>query len=186
MILKKCILTNKCLCLFWCLILTSFMYTTDDYCKISDHIVRNYIKEFAIPRRLILTSQGGAMMDDIQEISLSFVSFDALNIDQARILYVDMMEELLHRINCHENIRFYLHNYPFLESNIKLMIGFEDSQKKITSDGHVALMSIAKNHSIYFAAYNSVKQEFYTIHEEPYDEALKIVKNLKDILPPCD
>jgi len=159
-------------------LLTSFREA--DYSKISKDILRNYVKAFACPRRLMLTSQGGAMMDDVQVISLSFLSFDALDIDQARVLYVDMMEELLHRINSHEKIRSHLHNYPFEESNIELMIGFDDQNRHILGDGHVALMFIGKNNTLLYRAYDRVIEQFYSLHTEPYKEARRIVTNLRD------
>jgi hypothetical protein len=83
----------------------AFAYREPNYCKMVNQITKKFLKESAQPRRLILSGYGGAMMNDIQEISLSFLSFDALNVDEARILYVEMMEEYLQRINCHERIR---------------------------------------------------------------------------------
>jgi hypothetical protein len=161
-------------CVFF--LCVSFAYREPGYCKMADQITKKFLKECAQPRRLILSGYGGAMMNDIQEISLSFLSFDALNVDEARMLYVEIMEEYLQRINCHERIRPHLHNFPFEENNIKLSIGFEDSKRKITRDGHVALISIARDHLLYFAAYDPITEEFYTIHQEPYEVALKFVK----------
>lgn len=187
MLLRGEILVSRGLCLFLCLfLLTSFAYREANYCKISDRIVRSYIKEFAMPRRLMLTCHGGAMMDDIQEVSLSFLSFDTLNVDQARVLYVNMMEEFLRRINSHEKIRPFLHNYPFEVSNFDLTIGFDDANRKILGDGHVAQMFISRNYTLYYEAYNPETEEFYTLHKEDYREARKIVKNLKDNLLQSD
>ncbi len=161
------------------LLLTSFGHRKADYCKMAERLADRYAIEFAQPRGLMLCRYGGAMMDDIQEVSLGFTSFIALSVDQARIYYVEMMEEFLCRINSDEEIRPYLHNYPFEEENIKLRIGFDDSQGKILSDGQVAQMGIVKDHKLYFAAYDSEKEKFYDLHEESYEEALKIVQNQK-------
>ncbi len=156
-------------------LMTSFRYREPHYCKISDQIVGSYVKDFAQPRQLMLSGTGGAMVNDIQEIYLSFLSFDRLNVDEAKALYVEMMEELLHRINCHEKIRPHLHNFPFRDNNIKLMVSFVNDEGCAIRDGHVALMSIAKDHIIYFAAYDPDTENFYTLHREPYEEALRIV-----------
>ena len=43
-------------------------------------------------------------------------------------------------------------------------------------------MSIARDHILYFAAYNPDIEDFYTLCEESYEEARKIAKNLKDNL----
>ncbi len=156
-------------------LLTAFGYREPHYCKITDRIVDNYVKEYAKPRRLSLTGYGGAMMDDIQIIDFSFLSFEALNVEEARILYVEMMEEFLQRINAHEKIRPHLHNFPFEVANIKLSIAFEDSERKITSDGHMALMYIGRNQDLVYRGHDVETDEFYSLHREPYAEARKIV-----------
>jgi hypothetical protein len=159
--------------LFLC---TSFAYREPGYCKMVDRITKTYLKECAKPRRLMLSGYGGAMMNDIQSVTLRFLSLDALNVDEARILYVEMMEEFLQRINCHEKIRPHLHNFPFEERNIKLSISFKEPDISIRRDGHVALMGIARDHLLYFAAYDPITEEFYTLHEEPYEEAFRLVR----------
>ncbi len=173
---KKFILTIKFVfrvCFF--ILLTSFAFREPHYCKIAGRIAGDYVKEFAKPRRLVLTCYGGAMMDDIQGITLRFLSFDSLSVDEARVLYVEMMEEFLERINSHEKIRPFLHNFPFDVDNIKLVIGFENSERKITRDGHMAMIFIGRNHSLFYEAYNPITEEFYTLHRETYEEALKSV-----------
>ncbi len=163
--------------ILFCLLVPLLMaYREPQYCKMVDQITKSYLKEYVKPRRMMQTEYGGEMMDDIQKIFLSFVSFETLNVDQARILYVEMMEEYLKRVNNHEKVRPHLHNFPFEESNIKLMLSFENPDLTIKGDGNVALMSIAKNSTIYFAAFNPTTEKFYTIHEETYSEALKLMK----------
>jgi hypothetical protein len=160
------------------LLLTSFR--EPEYCKVSDRIVAGYIKEFTKPKGLFVCGSGGAMANNIQQISLSFASFAALDVDEARILYVEMVEELLRRINANRAIRPFLHNYPFEEKNIDLMISFKDSKLERVSANHVALMSIGKDHMIFYAAYDHDKKKFYDLYEENYVEARDRVKNLKE------
>jgi len=138
--------------------------------------VKTYVKQFAKPRGLHLTGSGGAMMYDVKKVILNFLSFDTLTVDEARVLYVEMMEEFLCRVNQNEKIRPYLHNYPFEINNFDLTIGFENAQRKITGDGHVALMYIGRNNELSFRGYNPEAEEFYSLHRESYAEALKIVK----------
>ncbi|MCC5832736.1 MAG: hypothetical protein JJU12_06820, partial [Chlamydiales bacterium] len=116
------------------------------------------------------------MMNDIQEISCSFLSYDSLGVDEARILYVEMMEEYLERINSHKEIRTYLHNYPFNNENIKLDISFINSNGLTKMDGHVALMYIGKNNDLLYRGCDPETEEFYPLHREPYEEALRLVK----------
>lgn len=159
--------------LFLC---TAFGYREPNYCKIVDRVTKGFLKEHVKPRHIMLSGYGGAMMNDIQEIFLSFLSYEALNVEEARVLYVEMMEEYLRRINCNEKIRPYLHNFPFGIDNIKLTIGFEDRERQIAQDGHVALMFIGKNHELHFRGYDPETEEFYSLHRESYEEALKLVR----------
>ncbi len=165
---------------FTFLFTTGFAYRESNYCKMVDRITKSYLKEFAKPHQLTLSSYGGAMANDIQEIFLGFLSFDAINVDEARILYVEMMEEYLKRVNNHEKVRPYLHEFPFGIDNIKLDIGFENNERKITRDGHVAMIFIGRNHTIYYDAYDPIKK-FYSLHREPYEEALKLVKEANSV-----
>jgi hypothetical protein len=176
MILGKSILMSRIIYLFpFLFLLTAFAHREPDYCKMVDRITENYLKEMAEPRGLTLSGYGGAMMDDIQRVTLRFLSHDALNVDEARILYVEMMGEFLRRINCHEKVRPHLHNFPFEDDNIKLTISFVNSEGHTIRDGHVALMSIARDHKLYFAAYNPDIEDFYTLCEESYEEARRKV-----------
>lgn len=75
-------------------ILMSFGIREPNYCKIARRIAGTYAIEFAQPRGLQLTGYGGAMMGDIQEIELRFLSLEHLDVATARKLYVEMMEDL--------------------------------------------------------------------------------------------
>ncbi|MCH9627352.1 MAG: hypothetical protein S4CHLAM2_09900 [Chlamydiales bacterium] len=162
--------------LFTFLLLAPFSVFAANYVKMSDRIVKRYNKEVAKPKRLCLSGSGGAMMDDIKKVILNYQSFDSLNIDEGRVLFVDMMEEFLVRMNQNEKIRPYLHNYPFGVENFKLRIGFDDSKRNIIGDGHVALMFVNKNQDLLFEAYDQETGKFYTLHREPYAESLRIVQ----------
>jgi len=179
--MKTCISVNKKI---YTLIFFMFLFVPSlfaaNYFKLSDQIVNTYDKQFAKPRGLHLSAQGGAMMDDIKKVILNFKSCDALTIDEARVLYVEMMEEFLCRVNQNEKIRPYLHNYPFEPHNFGLTIGFRNTERKITDDGHVALMFIGKNQQLRIAGYNPETEQFYSLHREPYQESLKIVQQARN------
>ncbi len=74
-------------------------------------------------------------MDDIQSVTLRFFSSDALHVDEALVLYIEMIKSFLHRINCYEKLRAHLHNFPFAVDNIKLTISFLDFQGHTTREG---------------------------------------------------
>ncbi len=159
------------------LLLTPFSVFPANYVKMSDRIVKQYNKEVAKPRNLYLSGSGGAMMNDIQRVILNFKSFDLLTVDEARALYIEMMEDFLSRMNQNGKIRPYLHDYPFGIDNFELTIGFRDSCRHITGDGHVALVFIGRNQELFFEAYDQETCKFYTLHREPYAESLRIVQS---------
>lgn len=178
---KQFILVSKNLILLpvFCMLM-AFGVREPNYCKIARRIAGTYAIEFAQPRGLQLTGYGGAMMDDIQEIELRFLSLGTLNVEAARTLYVEMMEEFLVRINQNDKIRPYLHDYPFGIKNIRLVIGFDDASRHILGDGHVAHMFIGRNDTLYYDAYNPETEEFYTLYKENYGEALRLSKIPKE------
>ena len=146
------------------------------YCKLSNKIVSDYSRELAKEKGLFLSGSGGAMMDDIKKINVIYTSFTALNVERARQLYIEVTEEYLKRINQNEKIRPYLHNYPFRFDNLDLRISFKDENNKRQSGGNVALIFKGRNHDLYYEGYDLEKDDFYSLHREPYEEALKIVR----------
>lgn len=117
------------------------------------------------------------MMGGIQAVALGFASYKALNVDQARKLYVDIIEEYLHKVNGNEEVRPYLHNHPFTINNLEFTIEFDEPNGRMKSDGHVAYVSfIASRNLIFYSSYDYKTHEFQDLHEESYEEALKIVK----------
>ena len=147
-----------------------------DYCKLANRIVSNYSRELAKERDLFLIGSGGAMMDDIKEINVFYVSFRALNVREARKQYIEVSEEFLKKINQNEKIRPYLHNYPFIFKNLDLKIMFKNKNKSFQDEGDVALIFPARNHNIFYEGYDSEKKDFYSLHSETYEEALQIVR----------
>ncbi len=160
---------------FLCFLFTSFMHKEPEYCKMVDKLVSNYVNQIAKPHQLTFAAYGGAMMDDIQEITMRFISNKEMNVDQARELYVMMMESFLQRVNSSQELRPFMHNYPFEITNINLTIDFENSSGRITNDGHVAMIFIGRNQELLFRGYNSDNEDFYSLCREPYAKALKQV-----------
>jgi len=154
-------------------------YREAEYCRICDRIVARFGKEFAEPKGLHMYGTGGAMADDIKRVFVDFETSAALDIDQASALYVEVMEELLRRINADRQVRPYLHNYPFEESNIKLMMTFRGSEQNRIGEGLVAMMSITRNHIIRFSVYDPEKKECYDLGTMHYEEAREKFKNRK-------
>lgn len=169
------ILGNKKILILIFVFITYRTFGEPRYCKLSDRILFPYNKELFQKYRLALTGHGGAMMNDIQKVNAYYVSFQRMTVEEARRLYVDVIEGFLCRYNQNEEIRPYLHSYPFTIDNLHVRIGFEDEQRKHMSHGFVALMFVGKNQWLIYRAYDPVNDKFVPLYEEPYETARDIV-----------
>lgn len=112
------------------------------------------------------------MMDDIQMMSMSFFSYQELDLNTARELLIYATNEYLTAINSNVAVRPYLHNYPFTAKNIEVIIFFYKKNGVNVFPGKISI-----------AAANEGKVEYYTncpdsqviksIYEETYEEALQ-------------
>src|ERR1700722_6640758 len=130
-------MNTKFVCLLFVFVICG-AFSEPKYCKLSDRIFIPYNKELRKQKHLYLMGSGGAMMDDIQKVNAHYVSFERLNIEEARKLYIEVTEGYLCRYNQNEQIRPYLHNYPFTIDNLEVMIGFENEQHRHMGQGFVA------------------------------------------------
>jgi hypothetical protein len=162
----------KLILLFFCLIGCSF--SEPKYCKLSDRLFIPYNRELK-SKGLYLIGSGGAMMDDIQKVNATYISYQQLNVEQARELYVDVMEGYISRYNQNAEIRPYLHTYPVTVENFSVMIGFENEKHSHMGNGFVALMLIGKNNKLFYRAYDPQTDKFIPLNEEPYEVARQIV-----------
>ena len=140
--------------------------------QVSDRLVSSYIEETK-NNGLKLIGSGGSFMHDIQAYDLHYITVQNLDVNAARNLYVKTMETLLHRINHDPKIRPYLHTYPFTIENVKIMSSFKKPDGKRVDSKYVALVFCVKGKIDYSRNVNNTLQDLY---EEPYSEALRIVK----------
>ncbi len=166
---------RKILFTIYILMCSNGIFASPKYDKLAHRLMFDYAKTLRVDKGFALSAFGGSMRHDIEKISLNFISFDHLDVEGARKQYVEVVEGLLRRVNADEKIRPYLHNYPFTAENVKIMIGFEDKKRQIRADGCVAHMFVTRRNIISYLAYDQEKQDYYDLHEETYEEALKIV-----------
>mgnify|MGYP007027865603 CR=1 FL=1 len=161
--------------------LINFSFKEPKYCKLSDKILNEYSKELKQQKEMILIGHGGAMMNDIQEVCMHYISYDRLSVEEARKLYINLANGLLEKYNADEKIRPYLHNFPFSYNNLDIMIAFEDKlSRRRLDDGSVALIFVAKD-NLFYDGYDSTTDKLYTLYKEPYAKAVEIVKQQSGI-----
>jgi len=71
------------------------------------------------------------------------------------------------------SIRPYLHDYPFTWRNIELKISFYDQNGR-SIPGKLAYITTV-NGIVYYLSYDKITEGLVDMHEEPYEEALRLV-----------
>ena len=153
---------------------SSFTSQEPDYEKIADKITVKTAKKLEEEKGLILIGIGGRMMHDIQMMMMGFNYYHEVDIDNARHLLVDSVEEYLSAINASEEVRPYLHEYPFTAQNIEINIYFYKPDKHEVPLGKIMIAAAEKGKLIYYID----EPETYALKricEEPYEDALKAV-----------
>jgi hypothetical protein len=156
------------------LLIPVVVFGNQGYIKLSDQISDKFIKDYCERTGVTLSGCGGGMMDDIDLICLTFVGQYRLDVPAARRLYVDGVEDLLHRYNSSKIVRPYLHNFPFKINNLVFLLGFEDPSGKHVPSNFVGLV-LCTNGKVDYSYYDPITQQFMDLHEETYEEALRIV-----------
>ena len=163
--------------------------------EIVDHLVSKMEKKYGLQ----CYGSGGSMPNNIEKIDVLFISYRTTTINEARKMEVSAVQELLHLINAHEQIRPYLQEHPFGSDRIHLSISFRTETDDRPIDGSIALVSTVKNNIYYDTAEIQIeeptpliymnekkevvkewigggpKEKLIPLMEETYEEALKLV-----------
>ncbi len=123
-------------------------------------------------KKMELIKIGGAMMHEVEELDMSFVFSEKLELKQARELMVFTVSLLLKNVNTNEEIRPYLIHYPFTAKDLYIcLVSSQDQYNTIdvisSSSGKIRYKISGEPMSI-------------QIHEETYEEALKIIEKEKE------
>lgn len=101
---------------------SSVQYQSPRYIKLAHEITANTAEKLEEQKKLFLIGTGGRMMNDIQMMAMSFNYYCEVDLKQARELIVFAINEYLANINNNQEIRPHLHEYPFNEKNVDIMI----------------------------------------------------------------
>ena len=152
-----------------------------EYCRMSDKIVSQYIKDMRKHYGLYSFGSGGGFFECVNKIMVSFTLVGERNIDELRELTVLATEDLLKRFNSDEKIRPFLKNYPFTEKNIRIAIYLIDKEGKgiiNKGTGKELLGSVIQSYgTLWYQIENEDKPFRQDVFEEPYRDAFNIVKN---------
>lgn len=125
-------------------------------------------------------SSGGGMCDGINRVACSFIGYRQVGIEEGRRLFVEGIESQCAALNNDSLIRPYLHNYPFVQKNIDLMLSFDDPITcSIPSHPHLCLI-FCEHDTIFYHSYDHQIKDSIDIYHEPYEEAVRIVHEQRE------
>jgi hypothetical protein len=145
------------------------------YSKYVKEVIKNFVAEAKENYGLCSMMSGGSMPYDVESIGVFFYTENSLDtIEKARALEIELTQRLNEKINAHDKIRPYLHDYPFPISKTNILIkNFPEASPK---KGTIVLVC-QKNNIINYASYDGKK--FVTEYEENYEEAVEKVKKYR-------
>jgi len=148
------------------------------YLYLAHKLRDQYIADVTRDGRFRLEAIGGAMADDIQKFNIGFGTVASPTVEQARVEFVTKAEEFLQRVNSWEEIRPYLHDYPATIKNFGLTLTFRSPSGRFSVGPEtVAYVSTAYGTVFYSRDNPTTKRlRLEDIHSEPYEEALRIVR----------
>ncbi len=177
-----------------------------EYLKYAWEVTKPFIKEMEKKHNLICTGDGGHLAHDVEMINIFFTARRKASVEEARILEIDLIENLLQRVNSDEKIRPYLRESPFPSHRVGMNVSFVSKEGKSPLDGSVACVCTGKGKIHYDKAmmvmerwgpvydarqdlHNPVciepardvlVEDLRPIFSEPYEEALKLVKGTQE------
>ena len=157
--------------LFGC---ASLGYQSPRYVKLAAEITEKTAQKLKGKKNLYLIGTGGGMMNDIQMMAMSFHFYQEVDLKKARELVVYAVNEYLLDINNNEEIKPYLHEFPFTAQNVEIRIFiYKPDRSRLPPEKIYYIASI--NGVLEYHIRDS--NPYQAIHEETYEEALKLVNN---------
>ncbi len=162
------------------LFLTSMSYAKErkppDYVLYGQELVNTFAQEVRQKYGLVCIGSGGGYARDVEEIDVLFHAYRKGTQEEARRLEIELTELLIERVNQCEKIRPFLRDFPFARKRAHVSILFVNKHNDSYNDGSVAHVFQAKD-KIFYRCTNSQGKDIEPFAEEPYDAALKIVRD---------
>lgn len=155
----------------------------DVYSPLVQSITKPFSQELAQKHEIFLDCSGGEMKNHVKKITLSYVGQRKIDVDEARLLYMSCLTDIIDRVNSTKKLRPYLENYPFTQNSMDLRISFEDENGHFQQNGLVTYMFLSRGKIIYSTfdpiVHKSKGNGLVTAHEETFEEALAIYNRSK-------
>jgi hypothetical protein len=150
-------------------------------------IVINFSTKMKIDKHLELEDSWATYDDYITKMYLKYSSQRLLTVYDARLLVVELVEELLTRLNNNEIISYELSDFPFTADNLDVQIIFESFHGLYVDPLYVGCIWL-KNGCTHFYAFDSknptlIKNDWKDHRSEPYSKSrmLALLKKEADL-----
>ncbi len=162
-----------CISLFSC----SQLYFNDGYTKVDflvPTLLKNYTRKISERYPIVLVSTGGRMGEYLEKVSPMLYCYADYNLVEARRLYIDLVETLVHDIQLDEQLRlcFKENSISYLATGIKL--GFMNVSNRFVTGKGIASIQMTKGIISYSVSPDG--KSLKNVHRETYEEALAIVQ----------
>lgn len=154
----------------------------EDYTVHTNSLISRYSKEVALSlaNEVVLIGTGGELGHDVKTISLHFTLSKDIDLSEARRIYVTLIEILLKEMNSDKDIRPFLRDYPSTYRNTDVLIGMRnDKGQKPTEEGKLTLICNNGKGMVSYLVEDPINNRAIDFHDEPYEEALRIVNEEK-------
>lgn len=171
---------DKMLIFIMLLLLTSCSHKYD-YIGTVNTIVSRETKKIRKEEGLELFGYGGAMCDGIKSITITFASYQTVDLAEARRMIVRQIERLRNAVNAKEDLKEHLIPYPFPINGMEVSILFLQKSGKFIEYGCVWLGTGGVSHvsqikdELFYSSYNPRTKLLEDYFNETYEEALAIV-----------
>lgn len=175
---------NKFLSIFFICIFLCSCSNKYEYVTVVNKVVKKKAKQLCQEENLTVRGGGGAMMNGISEVAISFNANRCVDLYEARRLFIHCMEEIKNSVNTTEFLYPYLKPCPLPLKAFDVDIFFTKDGRFINypplSTGNGGVSCVLQIESkIYYCSFNQNTQLLETYYEEPYETALEIVRQGK-------
>lgn len=152
--------------------------STQEYITYAQEVMNQFQREVEKEFGIKCTGSGGGMAHDVEVINMFFDADRTATVEEARELHVNCTEKLIFLMNSHEKIRPFLRKYPADKDNAHIMISFNRKKSPQGKNEYIEVMHLARG-KIFYKIEDSKTGRYFSVLEEPYEEAVKIVQETK-------
>lgn len=136
-------------------------------------------KKLAKRHGMKIVHESSGLMDSVNMLGFGLDINRPLTREEARVILLDCIQELITTVNENEQIRPFLKNYPFTTKNIRVSVYSSQPDWGFVYDPYITVASISESNEVYYRTKDKDPAKKYVYkneYHESYEEALALVK----------